>query len=191
MFKKILAINLFTFLCMLLLSVAYPLLISGIGQLAPGNGKGRMVSYNRKTVGFEQEGQQFTENRYFWGRPSAVNYNGAGSGGSNKGPSNPDYLKEVKSRIDTFLVHHPYLNRKEVPAELVTASGSGLDPHISPQAAAIQVKRVSLATGLDEKTVQSLVKKHTDPPLVGTFGPSTVNVLKLNLALAQQKNNKK
>lgn len=191
MFKKILAINLFTFLCMLLLSVAYPLLISGIGQLALGNGKGRMVSYNGKTVGFEQEGQQFTENRYFWGRPSAVNYNGAGSGGSNKGPSNPDYLKEVESRIDTFLVHHPYLNRKEVPAELVTASGSGLDPHISPQAAAIQVKRVSLATGLDEKTVQSLVKKHTDPPLVGTFGPSTVNVLKLNLALAQQKNNKK
>lgn len=191
MFKKILAINLFTFLCMLLLSVAYPLLISGIGQLAPGNGKGRTVSYNGKTVGFEQEGQQFTENRYFWGRPSAVNYNGAGSGGSNKGPSNPDYLKEVESRIDTFLVHHPYLNRKEVPAELVTASGSGLDPHISPQAAAVQVKRVSLATGLDEKTVQSLVKKHTDSPLVGTFGPSTVNVLKLNLALAQQKNNKK
>lgn len=190
MFKKILAINLFTFLCMLLLSVAYPLLISGIGQLAPGNGKGRTISYNGKTVGFEQEGQQFTENRYFWGRPSAVNYNGAGSGGSNKGPSNPDYLKEVELRIDTFLIHHPYLNRKEVPAELVTASGSGLDPHISPQAAAVQVKRVSLATGLDEKTVQSLVKKHTEPPLVGTFGPSTVNVLKLNLALAQQQTKK-
>jgi K+-transporting ATPase ATPase C chain len=183
MIKRILAVNIFTFLCMILLSVAYPLLISGIGKLTPGQGNGRTLSYKGKTVGFTQEGQQFTANNYFWGRPSAVNYNGAGSGGSNKGSSNPDYLKEVEARVDTFLLHHPYLDRKAVPAEMVTASGSGLDPHISPQAAAVQVKRVSLATGLDEQMVQSLVKKHTEHPLIGAFGPSTVNVLELNLAL--------
>jgi len=192
MIKKIISVNIFTFLCMILLSVAYPLLISGIGKLTPGQGKGRTLSYKGKTVGFAQEGQQFTANNYFWGRPSAVNYNGAGSGGSNKGPSNPDYLKEVESRIDTFLLNHPYLDRKDIPAEMVTASGSGLDPHISPKAAAVQVKRVSLATGLDEQTLQSLVKKHTEHPLIGTFGPSTVNVLELNLALDQyQQTNKR
>ncbi len=183
MIKKIIAINVFTFLCMLLLSVTYPLVISAIAQLGPNHGKGEVLSLDGKTVGFRREGQSFTGESYFWGRPSAVNYNGAGSGGSNKGPSNPDYLKEVEARIDTFLLHHPYLDRKAVPAEMVTASGSGLDPHISPKAAAVQVKRVSLATGVDEQTLQSLVKKHTEQPLIGAFGPSTVNVLELNLAL--------
>ena len=191
MIKKIISVNLFTFLCMILLSLAYPLLISGIGKLAPGQGKGRTVTYQGKTVGFAQEGQQFTANNYFWGRPSAVNYNGAGSGGSNKGPSNPDYLKEVESRIDTFLQHHPYLDRKAVPAEMVTASGSGLDPHISPKAAEVQIKRVAQATGLKEQELRSLVKKHTESPLIGTFGPSTVNVLELNLALEKFQINKK
>ncbi|WP_430401855.1 potassium-transporting ATPase subunit KdpC [Fluviicola sp.] len=191
MIKKILAVNLFTFLCMLLLSVAYPLLISGIGQLSPGHGKGRILSYKGKTVGFEQEGQQFTENRYFWGRPSAVNYNGAGSGGSNKGPSNPEYLEEVKLRIDTFLIQHPYLDRKEVPAELVTASGSGLDPNISPQAAAVQIKRVALARGLNEQDLRLLVKSQTKGPLFTVFGPSIINVLELNLALEKFQINKK
>lgn len=191
MIKKIIAINTFTFLCMLLLSVVYPLVISAIALLSPNHGKGEVLSLNGKTVGFLREGQSFTSENYFWGRPSAVNYNGAGSGGSNKGPSNPDYLKEVEARIDTFLLHHPYLDRKDVPAEMVTASGSGLDPHISPKAAAVQVKRVALATGLDHKTVELLVKKHTEKPLVGTFGPSTVNVLELNLALNNLQNKNK
>ncbi|AEA42551.1 potassium-transporting ATPase subunit KdpC [Fluviicola taffensis] len=191
MIKKIISVNIFTFLCMILLSVAYPLLISGIGKLAPGHGKGRTVSYNRKTVGFAQEGQQFTANNYFWGRPSAVNYNGAGSGGSNKGPSNPDYLKEVEARIDTFLLHHPYLDRKAVPAEMVTASGSGLDPHISPKAAEAQIKRVAQATGLKEQQLRSLVEKHTGAPLLNALGPKTINVLELNLALKNLQINKK
>lgn len=191
MIKKIIAINTFTFLCMLLLSVVYPLVISAIALLSPNHGKGEVLSLNGKTVGFLREGQSFTSENYFWGRPSAVNYNGAGSGGSNKGPSNPDYLKEVEARIDTFLLHHPYLDRKDVPAEMVTASGSGLDPHISPKAAAVQVKRVALATGLDYKTVELLVKKHTEKPLIGTFGPSTVNVLELNLALNNLQNKNK
>lgn len=185
MIKKIISVNIFTFLCMILLSLAYPLLISGIGKLAPGEGKGRTVSYKGKTVGFAQEGQQFTDNRYFWGRPSAVNYNGAGSGGSNKGPSNPEYLQEVENRIDTFLAQHPYLDRKDVPAEMVTASGSGLDPHISPKAAEVQIKRVAQATGLKEQDLRSLVKTHTAAPFLNVFGPKTINVLELNLALDQ------
>lgn len=191
MIKKIISVNIFTFLCMILLSLAYPLLISGIGKLTPGQGKGRTVSYKGKTVGFEQEGQQFTGNRYFWGRPSAVNYNGAGSGGSNKGPSNPDYLQEVEKRIDTFLIQHPYLDRKDVPAEMVTASGSGLDPHISPKAAEVQIKRVAQATGLKEQQLRSLVKKQTTTPLLNVFGPKTINVLELNLALENLYSNKK
>lgn len=193
MIRKIISVNIFTFLCMILLSVAYPLLISGIGKLAPGHGKGRTLSYQGKIVGFAQEGQQFTANTYFWGRPSAVHYNGAGSGGSNKGPSNPEYLEEVEARIDTFLLQHPYLDRKDVPAEMVTASGSGLDPHISPQAAEVQIKRVALATGLKEQELRSLVKKHTEAPLLNALGPKTINVLELNLALAQYQhiNNRK
>lgn len=191
MIKKIISVNIFTFLCMILLSLAYPLLISGIGKLTPGQGKGRTVSYKGKTVGFEQEGQQFTGNHYFWGRPSAVNYNGAGSGGSNKGPSNPDYLQEVEKRIDTFLIQHPYLDRKDVPAEMVTASGSGLDPHISPKAAEVQIKRVAQATGLKEQQLRSLVKKQTTTPLLNVFGPKTINVLELNLALENLYSNKK
>ncbi|MNU71132.1 Potassium-transporting ATPase C chain [compost metagenome] len=191
MLKKILAINIFTFLCMVLLSVTYPLFIWGIAQITPGKGLGQVVEKQGKVVGFYHEGQSFTANTYFWGRPSAVNYNGAGSGGSNKGPSNPEYLKEVEHRIDTFLVHHPYLDRKDVPAELVTASGSGLDPNISPKAALVQVKRVAKARGIDEKQLQTLVKEHTKAPLFKVLGPSIINVLELNLALDNLQINKK
>src|SRR5437879_2650697 len=96
---------------------------------------------NGKVVGYENVGQKFTKDKYFWVRPSAVDYNAAGSGGSNKGPSNPDYLKQVQDRIDTFMVHNPTVKKSEVPAEMVTASGSGLDPDISPAGAAVQSVR--------------------------------------------------
>ena len=108
------------------------MLIAGIGQAAPGGGKGETVSVNGKVVGYKLIGQKFTDDKYFWGRPSAVDYNAAGSAGSNKGPTNPDYLKTVQDRIDTFLVHNPGIKKEEIPSELVTASGSGLDPDISP-----------------------------------------------------------
>ncbi len=191
MIKRIIAVNIFTFLCLVLLSVTYPLFIWGIAQVSPGKGLGIQVEKQGKVVGFYHEGQSFTANTYFWGRPSAVNYNGAGSGGSNKGTSNPDYLKEVEARIDTFLLNHPYLDRKEVPAELVTASGSGLDPNISPKAALVQVKRVAKARGMDEKQLQQLVKEHTKAPLFKVLGPSIINVLELNLALDNLQKNKK
>ena len=105
----------------------------GIAQAAPAKGKGETVTVNGKVVGYKLIGQKFTDDKYFWSRPSAVDYNAAGSGGSNKGPTNPDYLKTVQDRIDSFLVHNPGIKKEEIPSELVTASGSGQDPDISVQ----------------------------------------------------------
>ncbi len=181
--KNIFSMIKLTVLCLILFSVIYPLAITGIAKFAPNHGKGETLEVNGKIVGYQKIGQSFTKEKYFWGRPSAVNYNAAGSGGSNKGPSNPDYLKDVQSRIDSFLVHHPYLTKKEVPAEMVTASGSGLDPHISPQAAMVQVKRIVKARNIPEDKIRNLVQAHIENPLLGMFGPPKVNVLQLNIAL--------
>ena len=111
-------------------------------------------------------------------------------GGSNKGPTNDEYLAEVEARIDTFLVHHPYLSRKDVPAEMVTASGSGLDPHITPACAYVQVKRVAQARGMNEAEVKAIVDKNISKPFLGVFGTETVNVLELNIALEEADQNK-
>ena len=111
-------------------AVIYPPIIWVAAQAAPNNGKGEVATVNGKVVGYANEGQNFTDAKYFWSRPSAVTYNAAGSGGSNKGPNNPDYLQVVKDRLDTFLVHNPTVKKEQVPVELVTASGSGLDPHL-------------------------------------------------------------
>jgi len=179
--KKNLVISLkLTIVMIILCAVIYPLLIAGIGKATPGGGNGETVSVNGKVVGYERVGQKFTEDKYFWGRPSAVDYNGAGSGGSNKGPSNPDYLQIVQDRIDTFLAHNPGIKKEEIPADLVTASGSGLDPHISPAAAYVQVKRVATVRNLPEEKVKALVDEHVVNSVVG---PSVVHVLKLNIAL--------
>ena len=155
-------------------------LVTLIGKLAPGGGKGETLLSKGKVVGYENIGQQFTEDKYFWGRPSAVNYNAAGSAGSNKGPSNPDYLGTVQARIDSFLAHNPGVKKADIPAELVTASGSGLDPHISPEAASIQVARVARARNIDPKKILDLIATHTTSYLLA---PDVVNVLALNIAL--------
>ena len=151
----------------------------------PGKGNAEVVELNGKIVGAANVGQQFTKDIYFWGRPSCAGdgYDAANSCGSNKGPTNPEYLAEVETRIDTFLVHHPYLKREDVPAEMVTASGSGLDPDITAESARVQVKRVAAARHLDEHFVANLVEKSIECPLLGLFGPAKVNVLKLNVAL--------
>lgn len=164
----------------ILCAVIYPLLIAAAGKAAPGGGKGKTLSVNGKVVGYENIGQKFTDDKYFQGRPSAVDYNAVGSAGSNKGPFNPDYLQIVKDRIDSFLVHNPGIKKAEIPAELVTASGSGLDPHISPASAYVQVKRVATIRNLPEEKVRTLVKTKIEKTI---FGPSVVNVLKLNIAL--------
>ena len=115
-------------------------------------------------------------------------YDATSSAGSNKGPTNPEYLTEVEARIDTFLIHHSYLARKDVPAEMVTASASGLDPDITPQSAYVQVKRVAQARGMDVEEVRRVVDKAVEKPLLGIFGTEKVNVLKLNIALEELKN---
>jgi len=172
-----------TAVCIVVFCGVYTLLIWLIAQAAPAHGAGETLSVNGKTVGFALEGQSFTQDRFFWGRPSAAGYNAAGSAGSNKGPSNPDYLKDVQSRIDSFLVHNPGVKKEDIPSELVTYSGGGLDPDISPEGARVQVKRIAAVRGLKEESLNELIKKLTDAPLAGLFGPSKVNVLKLNIAL--------
>ncbi len=176
-----------TIALIILTAVIYPLVVAGIAKLAPGGGAGETVSVNGKVVGYANIGQKFTEDRYFNSRPSAVEYNAAGSAGSNKGPSNPDYLKQVQARIDTFLVHNPGVQKSEIPAELVTASGSGLDPDLSPAAAKIQMARIARVRGIPAERLDQLVDEHTKAPLLGLFGPETINVLKLNVALDAMK----
>jgi len=161
----------------------YTLLILGIAQAAPAHGLGETIQVNGKTVGYALEGQSFTQDKYFWGRPSAVNYNAAGSAGSNKGPSNPDYLKDVQAKIDTFLAHNPGVNKVDIPSELVTYSGGGLDPDLSPEGADIQVKRIARNRQLPEDRIKELIKQNTTEPLLNLLGPAKVNVLKLNIAL--------
>ncbi|MBN9296646.1 MAG: K(+)-transporting ATPase subunit C [Filimonas sp.] len=181
--KHILPALKLTVVMIILLAVIYPLAIAAVGKLTPGKGKGETISVNGKVVGYANIGQNFTQDKYFWGRPSAIGYNASGSGGSNKGPNNPEYLKLVQDRIDSFLVHNPSVKKEDIPAELVTASGSGLDPDLSPAAVRIQVKRVAAIRHLDEATINALVDAYVQKPLLGLFGPAKVNVLKLNVAL--------
>lgn len=172
-----------TIVCILFFCGIYTLLILGIAQAAPAKGKGEPVTVNGKVVGYKLIGQKFTDDKYFWGRPSAVDYNAAGSGGSNKGPTNPDYLQIVQGRIDSFLVHNPGIKKEEIPSELVTASGSGQDPDLSPAAAYLQVKRIAAVRNIPVEKINDLVKNHTDKPLAGLFGTERVNVLQLNIGL--------
>jgi K+-transporting ATPase ATPase C chain len=176
-----------TILLIVITAGIYPLAIAGVGKLTPGKGDGLTVSYKGRVVGYDNIGQKFTKDEYFWGRPSAVDYNAAGSGGSNKGPSNPDYLKQVEDRITDFMKHNPGVTRAQIPAELVTASGSGLDPDLSPAGARVQITRVAKARGISPDALTKLVDTHTEKPMLGVFGPAKVNVLKLNVALDEMK----
>jgi K+-transporting ATPase ATPase C chain len=177
-----------TLVCILFFVGVYTLVVWGIGQLvAPNHGKGEIINYgdpkDNTKYGFANIGQKFTDDKYFWSRPSAVAYNASGSGASNKGPSNADYLKDVQGRIDTFLVHNPGIKKEQIPVDLITASGSGLDPDISIQAATIQVPRIAKIRNRKDQELYDLIDKVKQGPLLGLFGPSKVNVLKLNIAL--------
>ena len=172
------------------LAVFYVLILWVYGQFfGPNSGNADVVTCNGQVVGAANVGQQFTKDIYFWGRPSCAGdgYDGTSSSGSNKGVTNPEYLDEVEGRIDDFLAKHPYLQRSEVPAEMVTASASGLDPHITPASAMVQVERVAKARGLAAATVAKVVEEQTEAPFLGLFGPEKVNVLKLNAALDELK----
>ena len=172
-----------TLVFLIVCSLLYPLFISAIAKFAPGRGRGETLSVNGKVVGYANIGQKFMADKYFWSRPSAVDYNAAGSAGSNKGPTNPDYLKQVQNRIDSFLVHNPSVKKADIPSELVTASGSGLDPDLSPRGAYVQVARIAKIRNIPEQRIQTLVEQQIQKPLLGLFGPPKVNVLKLNIDL--------
>lgn len=180
--KNILPAIKLTAVMIVFFTVMYPLAVWGIAQFSPNSGKGEIIEYkgNKHYVNI---GQTFTDDNYFWSRPSAVDYNAAGSGGSNKGPSNQEYLAEVQARIDTFLIHNPQIKKSEIPVDLVTASGSGLDPNFSVQAAKVQIKRIAKIRKIDEAKLSELIAQQTEKPLIGLFGPEKINVLKLNIAL--------
>ncbi|MEP6674852.1 MAG: K(+)-transporting ATPase subunit C [Ferruginibacter sp.] len=171
-----------TIFCLLFFSGFYTIIMLGIAQLAPNHGKGEIISQNGKSY-YANIGQKFTDDKYFYSRPSAVDYNAAAAGGSNKGPSNPEYLLQVQARTDSFLVHNPGVSKSEIPSDLVTASGGGLDPNISVQAANVQVKRIASIRGIATENIQQLILINTERPLARMFGPAKINVLKLNLAL--------
>lgn len=168
-----------TLISLVFFSGVYTLALYGAALLTPGKGKGDTIVQNGHRY-YTNIGQSFTADAYFNSRPSAVGYNAAGSGGSNKGPTNAAYLAEVQARIDTFLVHNPAVQKKDIPVELVTASGSGLDPDLTVKAASIQVKRIATERHIPEAALNNLIRQYTSKPLLG---PDRVNVLRLNLAL--------
>jgi K+-transporting ATPase ATPase C chain len=165
----------------LITGVAYPLLVTALAQVFfRDQANGSLIERNGKVVGSALIGQPFSDPKYFRGRPSATSpmpYNGAASSGSNQGPTNPALHEAVKERISSLG------GAKPVPADLVTASGSGLDPHISPAAAEYQLERVAKARGMSPAQLKALVEKHTEGRQLGILGEPRVNVLRLNLAL--------
>ena len=171
-----------TLFCALFFSGIYTVSILGIASFAPNGGKGEIITQNGKMY-YSNIGQTFTQDKYFNSRPSAVNYNAAGSAGSNKGPSNPTYLGEVQARIDTFMVHNPGVAKADIPSDLVTASGSGLDPNISVEGAKVQVKRIAKIRNISKEKLLQLIDNQIEEPLFGLLGTTKINVLKLNLSL--------
>jgi K+-transporting ATPase ATPase C chain len=170
----------------LLTGVVYPLIVTGLAQIIfPQQANGSLVVRAGKVIGSELIGQYFDEPKYFWGRPSATSpfpYNAAASSGSNLGPTNPALIEAVTARVAALRAADPG-NEAPVPVDLVTASGSGLDPHISPAAALYQARRVARVRGLQESQVEDLVWQFTQGRQFGFLGEPRVNVLKLNLAL--------
>lgn len=170
----------------LLTGVIYPLAVTGLAQLLlPSLADGSLIIRDGKVIGSELIGQQFDDPKYFWGRPSATSpfpYNAAASSGSNLGPTNPAFIDAVRGRVSALRAADP-VNDTPIPVDLVTASGSGLDPHMSPAAAEYQLKRVARARGLGENTLRDLVARHTEGRQLGVLGERRINILKLNVAL--------
>lgn len=185
---------------LLICGLAYPLLLTGISQIIfPQQANGSLITINGQVVGSKLIGQDFTDVRFMKCRPSAVNYNtytqkdkedgnytGVGSGSKNYAPTNPELVKRVDADIAKFLEANPSAKKEAIPTDLLTASGSGLDPHISPESAAIQIPALVESTGLSRETLEAIVKENTQGKLLGIFGEKTVNVLKVNLGIAKE-----
>jgi len=170
----------------LITGLLYPLVVTGVAQvLFPRQANGSLILLDGRPVGSSLIGQPFDAPKYFWGRPSATApfpYNAAASSGSNLGPTNDVLIKVVQARVHALKTADPD-NSLSLPVDLVTASGSGLDPHISPASAAYQVRRIAHARGMEEDMVRQLVSQHTEGRQLGILGEPRVNVLALNLAL--------
>jgi K+-transporting ATPase ATPase C chain len=170
----------------LLLGLAYPFAMTGISQLLfPHKANGSLVALDNRVVGSSLIGQNFTDPKYFKSRPSVLEkpYDAGNSGGSNFGPSSAKLLEEVEKRIQAVRVENGLDPAKPVPADLAFASASGLDPHISVEAATVQVPRVAKTRGLRDSSVQALIEQHAEASTLGLFGNARVNVLRLNLSL--------
>ena len=197
----------FSIVMMILCSFAYPLALTGVSQAAmkeKANGNlidedGNPTTDKEKAVGSALVGQDFTEDYFFRGRVSSVNYNtyteeekesgeygGVSSGSFNYGNSNPDLKARMEEDLEELLASHPGVEKEDIPSDLLTASGSGLDPHISPKAAEIQIETVAKNSGLSEKTVKEIVEENTEHKTGGIYGEERVNVLKCNLAIAKE-----
>lgn len=184
----------------LVCGILYPLALTGVSQvLFPTQANGSLVEVDGKEVGSTLVGQDFQDERLFKCRPSAYNYNtytqaekddgtyaGVASGSNNYAPSNPDLLTRVEEDIDAFLAANPDVKKEDIPMDIVTASGSGLDPHISVASANIQVAAIASASGLSEQELQTIIENHTTKKFLGVFGEETVNVLECNLEIAQK-----
>jgi potassium-transporting ATPase KdpC subunit len=170
----------------LLTGIIYPLAVTGVAQaLFPRQANGILIKISEEKTASELVGQPFSEPRYFWGRPSAtmpMAYNGVSSVGSNWGPSNPALMEAVQKRVTALRSADPD-NQLPIPVDLVTASGSGLDPHISPAAALYQASRIAKARGIGEKKVADLIRLSIQDRQFGILGEPTVHVLRLNMAL--------
>ena len=175
---------LFTVVTIVMLGGGYNLLLIGIGRVVfPAQAEGSLIRRADGTVvGSRLIAQKFAKPEYFHSRPSAVDYNAASTGGTNYGPSNSDHLKAVRERLDAVIAEDG-VAADDVPSELVTASGGGLDPHIPPRAAELQAARVARARNVDVERVRALIAQHTEPPTFGFLGRARVNVLELNLDL--------
>ena len=187
-------------------NLLFPLLLTGLSALIfPDQAAGSLITVDGKVVGAAHVGQEFLADYYLWSRPSAYHYNvyvedeegnqfyqdgtefpGLGSGSNNYAPSNPDLAARVEEDLQKFLEKNPDVRREDIPTDLLTASGSGLDPHISPAAAEVQIPRIVKASGLDEQTVHEIIERHTSGKLLGIFGEETVNVLEVNIEIARE-----
>ncbi|KUG13055.1 potassium-transporting ATPase subunit C [Elizabethkingia sp. HvH-WGS333] len=170
-----------TFVMAVLVGI-YLMFVYAGSKVLPTGGNAEIITYKGQKF-YRNIGQEFKSPKYFHGRPSSVNYKADGSGASNKGPSNKEYLDIVQKRLDTLKMENPGMENTKVPVELITASGSGLDPDISPEGALYQVKRIAKVRNLSEEEVKNLVTQNTTPPVFHLLGPAKVNVLELNLAL--------
>jgi K+-transporting ATPase ATPase C chain len=165
--------------------IAYPLLMTGLSQvIMPAKADGSLIkNESGEIIGSELIGQSFKDPGYFHGRISSINYDAAGSGTPNYSPSNEEMVERTKNDIAEFLKENPTIDKEDIPSDLMTNSGSGLDPNVSPQGAIVQVPRIAKERGLSEKSLYNLVDKFTEGRSLGLFGEPRINVLKLNIAL--------